>query len=152
MPLPTSISETAESAYGRVVSTAAGVKSNLTGVLNLLGPNPPSPVLMDNLIGLYASLNGAQVVGLSIQGVEGLTEYAEARNGAGYDINAAFMDSIIACKAVTDWLLANMPGDGKGGFIGWQHQADGTIGDVVLDAVSLAPLKTLIDAALATFA
>ncbi|WP_267355575.1 MULTISPECIES: hypothetical protein [unclassified Methylobacterium] len=152
MALPTSVPETAESAYLRVVAIAASAKSNLSGVANLLGPNPPSPITMDNLIGLYQALNASQAVGLSIQGVGGLSDYAKDKLGADYDINAQFMASIIACKTVTDWLLANMPGDGKGGYTGWQHRADGTIGDVTLNPATLAPLASLITAALATFA
>jgi hypothetical protein len=62
------------------------------------------------------------------------------------------MKSIIACKAVTDWLLANMPSDGNGGFVGWQHQADSTIVRRSVDLATLAPLAALIAAALATFA
>lgn len=152
MPLPTSVPETAESAYLRVVATASSVKSNLSGVANLLSPNPPGPITMDNLIGLYQALNASQSVGLSIQGVDGLSDYAKGKLGADYNINAQFMASIIACKAVTDWLLANMPGDGKGGYTGWRHQADGTIARLTVDPATLAPLASLITAALATFA
>jgi hypothetical protein len=150
MPLPTSVPETAESAFQRVLGTAQSVSSNLRGVGDLIANG--GPVTMDNLIGLYQALNGAQGVGLSIQGVEGLSDYAKDKLGASYDINTEFVKSIVACKAVTDWLLANMPSDGNGGFVGWQHQADGTIIRRAVAVATLAPLAALIAAALATFA
>lgn len=150
MPLPTSVPETDEVAYERVVALASSVKSNLTGVDNLLANG--GPVLMDNLIGLYQSLNGAQTAGIAAQGVPGLSDYAKTKLGADYDIDAQFLSSIIACRAVTDWLLAHMPGDGQGQFFGWQHQADGTITRLTLDPSTLAPLAPLIAAALSTFA
>jgi hypothetical protein len=150
MPLPTSVPETAESAFQRVLGTAQSVSSNLRGVGDLIASG--GPVTMDNLIGLYQALNASQGVGLSIQSVEGLSDYAKEKLGASYDINAEFMKSIVACKAVTDWLLANMPNDGNGGFVGWQHQADGTIVRRTVDLATLGPLAALIAAALATFA
>ena len=150
MPLPTSVPETAESAFQRVLGTAQSVSSNLRGVGDLIANG--GPVTMDNLIGLYQALNASQGVGLSIQGVEGLSDYAKEKLGASYDINVEFMKSIVACKAVTDWLLANMPSDGNGGFVGWQHQADSTIVRRSVDLATLGPLAALIAAALATFA
>jgi hypothetical protein len=69
MPLPTSVPETAESAFQRVLGTAQSVSSNLRGVGDLIANG--GPVTMDNLIGLYQALNASQGVGLSIQGVEG---------------------------------------------------------------------------------
>jgi hypothetical protein len=149
MALPTSVPETAESAFQRVLGTAQSVSSNLRGVGDLIANG--GPVTMDNLVGLYQALNASQGVGLSIQSVEGLSDYAKGKLGPSYDINAEFMKSIIACKAVTDWLLANMPGDGKGNFFGWQHQADSTITRRAVDLAMLAPLSALIAAALATF-
>lgn len=150
MPLPTSIPETAESAFQLVLGTARSVSSNLRGVRDLQANG--GPVTMDNLIGLYQALNASQGVGLSIQGVEGLSDYAKDKLGVSYDINAEFMKSIVACKAVTDWLLANMPGDGKGGFTGWQRVENGQIARRQVDVSTLEPLADLIDAALATFA
>jgi hypothetical protein len=150
MPLPTSIPETAESAFQRVLGTAQSVSSNLRGVGDLIANG--GPVTMDNLVGLYQALNASQGVGLSIQGVDGLSDYAKDKLGASYDINAEFMKSIVACKAVTDWLLANMPSDGNGGFVGWQHQADGTIVRRGIDLAKIGPLASLIATALATFA
>jgi hypothetical protein len=149
MALPTSVPETAESAFQRVLGTAQSVSSNLRGVGDLIANG--GPVTMDNLIGLYQALNASQGVGVSIQGVEGLSDYAKEKLGPSYDINAEFMKSIIACKAVTDWLLANMPSDGSGGFVGWQHQADSTIVRRGVDPATLGPLAALISAALATF-
>ena len=150
MPLPTSLPETAESAFQRVVGLAQSVASNAKGVRDLIAN--AGPVMMDNLIGLYQNFNGAQAVGMSIQGVEGLNDHArEVLNDPAYDINAAFMGSIIACKAVTDWLLANMPSDGNGGFIGWRHQDDGSIQRVTVPVADLAPLLPLLDTAIATF-
>ncbi len=150
MPLPTTLPETAESAFQRVVGTAQGVASNIGGVRSLIANG--GPVQMDNLIGLYQNLNGAQALGLTLQSVEGLNEAARQVTGdPDYDINAAFMASIIACMAVTDWLLANMPGDGNGGFIGWRHEADGSIQRVMVPINDLVPLVPLLDAAAATF-
>lgn len=150
MPLPTSVPETAESAFQRVLGTARSVSSNLRGVGDLIANG--GPVTMDNLIGLYQALNASQGVGLSIQGVEGLADYAKDQLGVSYDINAEFMKSIVACKAVTDWLLENMPSDGKGGFTGWQRLENGQIVRRQVDVSALQPLATLITAALATFA
>lgn len=151
LPLPSSLPMSAETAFQTVLTTAQGVSSNLRGVRDLIVNG--GPVTMDNLIGLYQALNASQGVGLSIQGVEGLSAYAKEKLGnPDYDIDASFMASIIACKGVTDWLLLNMPGDGQGGFIGWQHRIDGAITRVTVDLETLAPLTDLLDAALATFA
>lgn len=151
MPLPTSVPETAQDAFNRVVATAHSVSSNLKGVSALVAAG--GDLWMDNLIGLYQALNASQVTGRSIQGVEGLSEYARsALSDPAYDIDAAFMASLAACKGVTDWLLANMPSDGAGGFVGWRRQADGTIQRVTMPTDQLKPLADLIDAALTTFA
>ena len=151
MPLPTSLPETPETAFARVVATAQGVASNIRGVRSLIANG--GPVMIDNLVGLYQNLNGAQSLGLTLQSVEGLNDAARQVTGdPTYDINAAFMASIIACKAVTDWLLANMPGDGAGGFIGWRHEADGSIQRVTVPINDLVPLVPLLDAAAKTFA
>ena len=151
MPLPTSSPETAEGAFQRVVGTAQSVKSNIGGVRSLIANS--GPVQMDNLIGLYQNLNGAQALGITLQSTPGLNEVAQAVTGnPKYDIGAEFMGSIVACMAVTDWLLANMPGDGSGGFTGWRHQGDGSIQRVTVPVDSLAPLVPLLDAAAATFA
>lgn len=151
MPLPTSVPETAQDAFNRVLATAQAVSTNLKGVQALIASG--APLAMDNLIGLYQALNAARSVGVSIQGVDGLADHARAALGdASYDIDAAFMASIVACTAVTDWLLANMPGDGRGGFLGWERQSDGTIQRVTVSAAQLAPLSSLIAAALVTFA
>ncbi|MHB2205063.1 hypothetical protein [Methylobacterium sp. CM6257] len=150
MPLPTSVPETAAEAFNRVLSTAFSVKTNLTGVRDLIAGGT---IYMDNLIGLYQALNASQGVGLSIQGVEGLSDYAkQAVGNPDYDIDAEFMASVIACKAVTDWLLANMPSDGNGGFLGWRLQQDSTVQRVIVDRNTLGDLAALIDTALATFA
>jgi hypothetical protein len=151
VPLPTSLPKTAPDAYNLVVATAFGAKTNLEGVNNLI--NLGAPVLIDSLIGLYTNLNTAQRSGREIQGVEGLAEYAKERTGdPEFDINTEFMKSIIACKAVTDWQLANMPGDGNGRFFGWEQQPDGSLGDVYMSTEQLLPLAALIATALATFA
>jgi hypothetical protein len=151
MPLPTSIPETAPDAFRRVLATAQNVSSNLRGVLNLLN-TPDATIYMDNLVGLYMSLNNSQNVGRSIQGIEGLGDYAKTvMNDPNYDIDVAFFTSVIACKAVTDWLLANMPGDGAGGFVKWKKQTDGTIKDITLTPADIQPLGALIETALATF-
>ena len=151
MPLPTSIPVTSEAAFQQVLFTAQSVSSNLRGVRDLINNN--GPVLMDNLIGLYQVLNSSRDVGLTIQGVEGLTDYAKtALNDPTYDIDSAFMTSVIACKAVTDHLLTAMPSDGNSGFIGWRVGSDGKIDRVIVDVTTLGQLRDLIDAALATFA
>lgn len=150
MVLPTSIPTTARDAFNQVLSTAFSVKSNLAGVSNLISGG--GPVLVDNLIGLYTNLNSSRAAGYTIQTVPGLADYAKtAMNDPNYDIVASFQASIVACKAVTDWLLANMPSDGNGGFVGWRKQADGTIQRVTVDLASLAPLQALIGTAIATF-
>jgi hypothetical protein len=150
MPLPTSVPETAESAFRRVLATAQSVSTNLAGVKNLIESG--NDLMMDNLIGLYQALNVSQAVGRSIQGIEGLPDYAkDVQNDPNYNINVEFMVSLVACKAVTDWLLANMPSDGSGGFVGWRQQSDGTIQRVTVPAEQLKPLSGLISAALATF-
>ncbi len=151
MPLPTSVPLTAEVAFQQVLGTAQSTTSNLRGVRDLIANG--GPVLMDNLIGLYQALNASRDVGLTIQGFEGLADYARtALNDPAYDINAAFMTSVVACKAVTDHLLAIMPGDGNGGYTGWRVGSDGKIDRVTVDVSTLGPLRDLIAAALATFA
>ena len=151
MPLPTSNTSPVEDAYARVVATAASVKSSLAGASALIAAG--EPLATAYLVNLYGVLNNAQATGVAIQDVAGLTDYARtALNSPSYDINAEFMTSIVACKAVTDWLLANMPSDGNGGFIGWRHQDSGSIQVVTVTAADLAPLTALITAALATFA
>ena len=151
MPLPTSVPVTADAAFAQALGQAQSVASNLRGVRDLVANG--GPVLMDNLIGLYQALNGAQATGRTILGVEGLADYAKAAlNNPEYDIAADFMASVIACKAVTDHLLATMPGDGNGGFTGWRVGADGKIDRLTVDVGTLGPLRDLISAALATFA
>lgn len=151
MPLPTSIPVTPEAAFQQVLGTAQSVSSNLRGVRDLIANG--GPVLMDNLIGLYQALNASRDTGIAIQGVEGLPDYAKtALNDPAYDINAAFMTSVVACKAVTDHLLATMPGDGNGGLVGWRVGSDGKIDRLTVDVATLGLLRDLIDAALTTFA
>lgn len=151
MPFPTSVPVTAEAAFQQVLGTAQSVSSNLRGVRDLIANG--GPVMVDNLIGLYQALNASRDAGLTIQSVEGLADYAKtALNDPAYDINAAFMASVVACKAVTDHLLTIMPGDGNGGFIGWRVGSDGKISRVEVAASTLGPLRDLINAALATFA
>ncbi|MHC2108977.1 hypothetical protein [Methylobacterium sp. CM6246] len=151
MPLPTSAPQTAETAYRLVIATAQTCSVNLRGLKGLIDAGARVPLVA--LVGLYQALNGSQGVGRSIQGVEGLAEYAkEALQAPDYDIDAEFMRSIIACKAVTDWLLANLPNDGAGGYVGWTHEGDGQIVPLTVAADTLAPLAALIDTALATFA
>lgn len=151
MPLPTSNTSPVEDAYGRVVATAVSVKSSLDSAAGLIAAG--EPLATSYLVNLFNVLNNAQATGLSIQGVTGLTDYARtALNNPSYDINAEFTASILACKAVTDWLLANMPSDGSGGFVGWRHKDAGQIQVVTVSADQLAPLAALIGTALATFA
>lgn len=107
---------------------------------------------MDHLISLYVTLNSSRTMGIALQSTPGLSDYTKTvMNDPNYDIVAAFQTSIIACTAVTDWLLANMPNDGNGGFLGWRKQPDGTIQRITVDVASLAPLQTLIVNAKATF-
>ena len=151
MPLPTSAPQTAETAYRQVTDLAGFCSNNLRGIRGLINAGTRVPLVA--LVGLYQALNGSQDVGLSIQGVEGLSEYAkQAQRDPDYDINAEFMDSIGACMAVTDWLLANMRNDGAGGVVGWVRNADGQFESLTVSAQDLEPLGVLIDAALATFA
>lgn len=150
MPLPTSAPQTAETGYLLVVATANAVSSSLNGIKGMIDSG--MPLQIDNLIGLYQSLNSAQAQGLNIQSIPGLNAYAKQATGnPDFEIEAEFMRSIIACKAVTDWLLANMPGDGNGGFLGWQHRPNGSITKVVIDVEALAPLSGLVAAAAANF-
>jgi hypothetical protein len=151
MPLPTSLPETPESAFQRVLATAQTVSTNLRGVGTLIANG--GPVYMDNLIGLYQALNASQGVGLSIQGVEGLSDYAKTvLADPDYNIDADFMISLVACKAVTDWLLENMPSDGADGFVAWRKQDDGSIQRITVPVDQLMPLQSRISAALTTFA
>jgi hypothetical protein len=151
MPLPTSAPQTAETAYRLVIALAQTCSVNLRGVKGLIEAGTRVPAVA--LVGLYQALNGAQDAGIAIQGVEGLADYAkEAMGDPAYDIDAEFMASIVACMAVTDWLLANMRNDGAGGVVGWVRNAEGQFDPLTVPAEDLAALSALIDAALATFA
>lgn len=150
MPLPTSIPETVGNVYERVVYTAQGVLTNLVNFRMLMDSG--YPVVMDNMIGLYQALNAARDIGISIMGTDGLDEYAKAtRKDENYDIKSEFAKAIGPCKAVTDHLLEIMPGDGKGGFLGWRLTDEGKIERVTIDVTSLAELRGLITVAAEAF-
>lgn len=151
MPLPTATTINVEQAFTRVIATANTVKSNLSGVASIISMG--NSVSVDNLIHLYTVLNDSQSIGAGIQGVDGLADYAKtALNDPNYDIDAEFATSIVACTAVTTWLLANIPNDGKDGFVAWRKQDDGKIQRITIPAIELSELAGLISLALATFA
>lgn len=151
MTLPTSVPLTAEQAFDQVLTTARGVTTKLAAMQASIAAG--NPIDVDTLISLYLVLNGSRSAGVAIQSVPGLPDFAKGAVGdPNYDIVASFQTSIVACKAVTDWLLANLPGDGGTNFYCWQKLADGTMGRVSMPVAQLADLSNLIDAAQKTFA
>jgi hypothetical protein len=142
MPLPTSKALTAQAVYDRIAEVAQGVLSQSQMVRALSG----KPILVNTLIGLHQVLRDARAYGLSVQGTAGLVEYAQAATGdAAYNILGAFASVLDTGAAVTDWIAANVPNDGAGGYVGFTL-TNGDFQGAQLSADQAAPLGPLLDA------
>lgn len=101
---------------------------------------------VQEMVGMRASLN-------TLTATQGLVDYARtAEANAGLDIVAEYNAVIAQLNATTAWIAANFPEDGGGYKLAFTLSPAGDVVWRTFDTASLAGLRTVLDALIATIA
>lgn len=148
MPFPASSAELA-SAYVKIKNRALFVRSQSQGLRTAANGTVSASTIIDyvtNLARVRAELT-------ALAATPGLGPYAQAQeNNPGLNIAAEYQAMIDQVIATTTWIAANFPQDGTGYKLAFTLAANGDMVWRSFDAASLAGLRTVLDALIATIA
>lgn len=146
MPLPTEPPISDAEAYNSVTQIARNVLASAERMKTAAS----GPILVSQVADLFDTLRGAKDDGQKLAAIAGIEAYAKTFNGDAYSITQSFMGVLAAGTAVTDWIIANVPGDGKGGIVTRRFQDGGKTLQVTMAPEEIAPITPLLDALIAS--
>lgn len=151
MPFPSSGSsrESLSTALARLRATAHGVKQSAQDLRNA---SAAGNIVARRIVQVMEELTAANERFKTLKTVPGLAEYAKEQFAdQGLDIMAEFGAMQSAVVACVTWIQTNMPKDSVSKrWIHVEELVDGKRVDRLLDPASMAGLRTVLDALIAT--
>lgn len=141
MPLPTEPPLSDVEAYANVTQIAR----NVLAAAERMKAASTGPVLVSQVADLFDVLRGAKDDGQKLAAVKGIEAFAKTANGDAYSITQSFMSVLTAGTVVTEWIIANIPGDGKGGIVARRFQEGGKTLQTTMAPEEIAPIGPLLD-------
>lgn len=109
------------------------------------------PVSANQVLQIMFEFRNSKDVFDKVRQVPGIAEYAKQQfMDTGYDIVSEFISMNKALNDVISWIMNNFPKDSNGYLLKDKFDPQGSISVRVFTPAQLAPLKSLVDALIAT--